>query len=228
MGCSVGASITVQLELFLRLVVAGICGSLIGYERKNRLKEAGIRTHMIVAFGAALIMIVSKYGFDDVLQLKGYTLDPSRISAQIVSGIGFLGAGMIFIRKQAISGLTTAAGVWTTAGVGMAIGAKLYFIGIATTVLVLLVQIVLHKNFRWLHLPRSEQINIELSESTDAISYIQEKFIANHIEIINLKAEKSGDGMIDVELYVKLPQKYDVSKLMNLFKDNPHVKSIEY
>jgi putative Mg2+ transporter-C (MgtC) family protein len=147
------ATILVYLELLLRLIVAGICGSLIGYERKNRLKEAGVRTHMIVALGGALMMIVSKYGFTDVLLLNGYVLDPSRIAAQIVSGIGFLGAGMIFVRKQAVNGLTTAAGIWTTAGVGMAIGAELYFVGIAATVLVLLVQMIMHRNIRWMRFP---------------------------------------------------------------------------
>lgn len=223
-----GIYLMTQLELMLRLMLAGICGCAIGYERKNRLKYAGVRTHMIVALGAALIMIVSKYGFSDVILLKGVTLDPSRIAAQIVSGIGFLGAGMIFVRKQAINGLTTAAGIWTTAGVGMAIGAQLYFVGIATTILVLLVQIFLHKEFSWMHLPMTEQISIEFNESTDSISFVQEKFAANHIEIINIKMDKKGDGFLDVELYVKLPKGYDVSGLMNLFKDNPHVKSIEY
>lgn len=223
-----GIYLITQLELMLRLILAGICGCAIGYERKNRLKYAGVRTHMIVALGAALIMIVSKYGFADVILLKGVALDPSRIAAQIVSGIGFLGAGMIFVRKQAINGLTTAAGIWTTAGVGMAIGAQLYFVGIATTVLVLLVQIFLHKEFSWMHLPMTEQISIEFNESTDSISFVQEKFAANHIEIINIKMDKKGDGFLDVELYVKLPKGYDVSGLMNLFKDNPHVKSIEY
>lgn len=223
-----GIYLITQLELMLRLILAGICGCAIGYERKNRLKYAGVRTHMIVALGAALIMIVSKYGFADVILLKGVALDPSRIAAQIVSGIGFLGAGMIFVRKQAINGLTTAAGIWTTAGVGMAIGAQLYFVGIATTILVLLVQIFLHKEFSWMHLPMTEQISIEFNESTDSISFVQEKFAANHIEIINIKMDKRGDGFLEVELYVKLPKGYDVSGLMNLFKDNPHVKSIEY
>jgi putative Mg2+ transporter-C (MgtC) family protein len=222
------AYILSQLEFLLRLVVAGVCGCLIGYERKNRLKEAGVRTHMIVALGAALIMIVSKYGFIDVLQTNGNVLDPSRIAAQIVSGIGFLGAGMIFVRKQAISGLTTAAGVWATAGIGMAIGAQLYFIGIAATILVLFIQVILHKNYRWFHLPVTEQLNIVFNENNDAITYIQEKFAAAKIEIINLKAEKLGNGFLEMELYVKLPQNYDVAGLMNLFKDNPHVKSIEY
>lgn len=217
-----------QIELLLRLIVAGVCGFAIGYERKSRLKEAGVRTHMIVALGAALIMIVSKYGFVDVVQLKGYVLDPSRIAAQIVSGIGFLGAGMIFVRKQAINGLTTAAGVWTTAGVGMAIGAKLYFIGVSTTVIVLLVQIILRHNFKWMPLPESEQIDIEFDKIADSIAFIQKKFASNNIEIINLSADKNGNDSIHVELFVKLPQGYDPARLMDLFKDNPHVKSIEY
>lgn len=211
-----------QLELVLRLIVAGVCGCLIGYERKNRLKEAGVRTHIIVALGAALIMVISKYAFQD-----GYS-DPTRIASQIVSGIGFLGAGMIFVKKQAISGLTTAAGVWTTAGIGMAIGAKLYFIGTAATVLVLVVQVLLHRNYKWFHLPMSEQVNITFSESNDSISYVQEKFAQHNIEIINLKAEKLGNGLLEVELYVKLPHNFDISKLMDLFKDNPHIKSIEF
>lgn len=216
-----------QLEFLLRLVVAGICGCLIGYERKNRLKEAGMRTHIIVALGASLIMIISKYGFLDILN-SGGSYDSTRIASQIVSGIGFLGAGMIFVRRQAVSGLTTAAGVWTTAGIGMAIGARLYFIGIATTVLILIVQVLLHREYRWFHIPMAEQISITFSESADSISFIQDKFSASHIEIINLKVEKLGNGYLEVELYVKLPQNYDISNLMNLLKDNPHIKSIEF
>jgi len=110
----------------------------------------------------------------------------------------------------------------------MAIGASLYFVGIATTVLVLFVQIFLHKNFRWLHLPTSEQINIEFCEDAGAITYVQDKFAENHIEILSLKAEKSGNGFLEVELNIKLPNKYDISRLMNVFKDNPYIRSIEY
>ena len=116
-----------QGELLLRIVVAAVMGYLIGYERKNREKSAGMRTHSIVCMGAALIMIVSKYSFRDIPDY-----DASRVAAQIVSGVGFLGAGVIFIRNNAVSGLTTAAGIWATAGVGMAIGAGSYFIGISS------------------------------------------------------------------------------------------------
>ena len=154
-----------ELEFFFRILIAGICGGLIGYERNNRLKEAGIRTHLIVALAAALIMVVSKYGFSDVTTLKGVALDPSRIAAQIVTGVGFLGAGMIFVRNQTISGLTTAAGVWATAGIGMTIGAGLYFLGVAATLLIVAAQMTLHKNFTWLNFPVAEQISMEIEDT---------------------------------------------------------------
>ena len=218
--------LAVQLGVMLKLIVSGICGAVIGYERKNRLKEAGIRTHMLVAFGSTLIMIVSKYGFSDVLGLMGYELDPSRIAAQIVSG--FLGAGMIFIKKQSISGLTTAAGIWATAGIGMSIGAGLYFPGIAAAVLVFLVQEVLHRDFKWINIPGTKQIVIQTDNGGDSVSFIQEKFLEHRLEIIDLKAVKAEDGMMEIELYVKMPPNYEVSKLLDLFSGNPYIKMIEY
>lgn len=122
----------------LRLVVAGILGTVIGLEREYRAKEAGFRTHFLVSLGSALIMIVSQHGFGDVLGDAGVGLDPSRVAAQVVSGIGFIGAGTIIIQKQFVRGLTTAAGLWATAGIGLAIGGGMYAVGIATTVLVLI------------------------------------------------------------------------------------------
>jgi putative Mg2+ transporter-C (MgtC) family protein len=217
-----------QLELLLRIIIAGLCGALIGYERNTRLKVAGIRTHLVVAMGAALIMVVSKYGFNDVLLLKGVTLDPSRVAAQVVSGIGFLGAGMIFLRKNAISNLTTAAGVWATAGVGLAIGANLYIIGIASTVLLLIAQILLRRRFDWwLKIPVSDQINIRVKDDPGSIDYIREKISEFNIEVLTIKAEKIENGFIDVEVLVKLPQKYDVTTLMTLFKDNSYITSVD-
>lgn len=110
---------TLFWECLLRIFLAALCGLVIGFERKARLKEAGVRTHLIVALGAALITIVSKYGFFDLaLFAEGIKADPTRIAAQIVSGVGFLGAGMIFMRHRTLTGLTTAAGIWTTAASG--------------------------------------------------------------------------------------------------------------
>lgn len=126
------------VDFSLRLFVAGTMGVLIGLEREYRAKEAGYRTHFLVALGSALMMIVSQYGFMDVLEKDLVRLDPSRLAAQVVSGIGFIGAGtIILLQKQIVRGLTTAAGVWTTAGIGLAIGAGMYVIGILATLLVL-------------------------------------------------------------------------------------------
>lgn len=119
------------LESTLRLVVALLLGGIIGLEREYRSKDAGFRTHFLVAVGAALFTILSQYGFDD--QVK----DCSRVAAQIVSGIGFLGAGLIVFQKNVVRGLTTAAGLWVTAAIGMACGVGMYWCAIIVTVLIL-------------------------------------------------------------------------------------------
>lgn len=124
-------------DFVLRLVVAGVLGGVIGWDREYRAKEAGLRTHFLVAIGSALIMIVSQHGFADVLGKPGVGLDPSRIAAQVVSGIGFIGAGTILIQKQFVRGLTTAAGLWATSGIGLAVGAGMYWVGLCAMVLTL-------------------------------------------------------------------------------------------
>jgi putative Mg2+ transporter-C (MgtC) family protein len=216
-----------QLEYLLKLILAGICGAVIGYERKNHLKEAGVRTHMLVAIGSSLIMIISKYGFGDMLEISGYNLDPSRIAAQIVTGIGFLGAGMIFVRRQTINGLTTAAGIWATAGIGMAIGTNLYVAGVAATILVFLVQVVLYRNYKWLRIPSVKQVSIHVDTSPDAIACIQNKLRDNELEIIDFKATKTEEGLIHLEVYIKIPPDFQPAQLLNLFCDNPHIVLIE-
>lgn len=123
-------------EMVARLVLAGAMGSVIGFERERLLWAAGLRTHMLVCVGACLFMIVSAFGFSDVLGQKNVTLDPSRIAAQVVSGIGFLGAGTILLRGEVVKGLTTAASLWAVAAIGLAVGGGLYVAGIAATILV--------------------------------------------------------------------------------------------
>ena len=113
-----------------RLALAAALGMVIGVERTYRAKTAGIRTHFLVALGSALFMIVSRYGFEG-------TGDPGRVAAQIVSGIGFLGAGTIIMQKHVVHGLTTAAGMWVAAGIGMAAAAGLYWVAVAATALCL-------------------------------------------------------------------------------------------
>ncbi len=127
-----------EWTLVLRLLLAGVLGAIIGLDREYRAKEAGFRTHFLVSLGSALFMVISQYGFEEVAEANGANYDGARVAAQIVSGIGFLGAGTIIFHKQFIRGLTTAAGMWATAGIGMAVGGGMYFIGVAATILVLI------------------------------------------------------------------------------------------
>ncbi len=124
-------------EMILRLALAALFGSIVGLERERLLWAAGLRTHMLVCVGACLIMLVSAYGFKDVQGTPGVVLDPSRIAAQVVSGIGFLGAGTILLRGEVVKGLTTAASLWAVAAVGLAVGSGLYVPALATTGLVI-------------------------------------------------------------------------------------------
>jgi len=128
-----------ELDVMWRLGLALVLSSAIGLERELGQKSAGLRTYSLVGVGSAVFMLVSTYGFRDVLGQSHTALDPSRVAAQIVSGIGFIGGGIIFVRRDTVRGLTTAAGVWVTAGVGMACGGNLPLIAIATTVIYLVV-----------------------------------------------------------------------------------------
>ena len=121
-----------------RLCVAGLCGTIIGLDREYRVKDAGFRTHFLVALGSALMLVVSQYGFGELLAAHGdLRFDPGRIAAQVVSGIGFIGAGTIILHRQLVRGLTTAASLWATAGIGLAAGAHMYVLAGAATVLTL-------------------------------------------------------------------------------------------
>lgn len=124
-------------HLIARLLLAALLGSLIGLERERLQWAAGLRTHMLVCVGSTLIMIVSSFGFSDILGHPDVVLDPSRVAAQVVSGIGFLGAGTILLRREVVRGLTTAASLWTVAAIGLAVGGGLYTAAISATVLIL-------------------------------------------------------------------------------------------
>ena len=127
-----------QLDHILSIFIAGVLGGLIGYERLRRSKGAGVRTHFLVGLGSALFMVISKYGFGP----SGF--DAARVAAQVVSGIGFIGAGVIIFQQNVVRGITTAAGLWVTAAIGLACGAGLYVEAVFATVAVLLVLELMH------------------------------------------------------------------------------------
>lgn len=130
-------------EMCVRLLLAALLGSLIGLERERLLWAAGLRTHMLVCVGSCLLMIVSAFGFQDALAMAHTQLDPSRVAAQVVSGIGFLGAGSILLRGEVIRGLTTAASLWTVAAIGLSMGGGLYVVSTAATFIILVILIAI-------------------------------------------------------------------------------------
>ena len=216
-------------ECVVRVMLAGICGAFIGIERSRRQKEAGLRTHIIVAMGAALFMLVSKYSFGDMPLIDTMRADGSRIASNVVTGISFLGAGVIFVRGGSIKGLTTAAGIWTMAAVGLAIGGGLYIIGIVSTVLILIVQIILH---HWL--PSSESMethDISLvlgSVESGAIAKLLEYFAQKHITVIETKIRRDvKNEIIKIDMSVRIQKDADMADALGIVGDVPEVISIK-
>ena len=158
-----------ELMWIFRLLVSCLCGCVVGFERQRHIraehrKSAGMRTHMIVCVASTAMMLISKYGFFDVLAYgDNVRVDVSRVAAGILAGISFLGAGTIFVRKESINGLTTAAGIWAVAAVGMAIGCGMYTVGVTLTILILLIQ-ELFRMGMYQHEKRITTIVIALSD----------------------------------------------------------------
>lgn len=215
-----------QLIFILRLLLASVCGCFIGYERKNRGKGAGVRTHTIVALAAALMMIVSKYGFTDLVDFPGIrSVDPARIAAQVVSGVGFLGAGMIYFNRHLVRGLTTAAGIWATAGVGLAMGAGLYIIAIVATVLVILSQIILHKKYKFLTMPSEEILTATITEDEEAMDFLHNMLEKYGITIDGMKCRKKEGNLIEVEMDISVNADIDYDNLLRTFKESEYIHS---
>lgn len=194
-------------EFILRVFIAAILGAIIGFEREYRAKEAGVRTHFLVAMGSALFMILSQYGFGDMLDTPSISLDPSRIASQVVTGIGFIGAGTIIFQKHMIKGLTTAAGLWVTSAIGLACGAGMYLLATTATLLVL---ICLETIYFILHRFGSRNISVTIStDKRDKISRVLNRLRDDAVEIdsYEMKEQQSANGttrfIVAMELLVK-------------------------
>lgn len=179
-----------------------------------------MRTHAIVAMGAALMMVVSKYGFRDIPNF-----DASRIAAQIVSGIGFLGAGVIFIKNNSVSGLTTAAGIWATAGVGMAIGAGCYYMGGGASLLLIFTQIILHDVPFLAKEPYRSMLKISTSHYDSLIKDLFNMLGEEKIRVLNVKIGKSKD-ITKVELDLLYPAGYEKNDLILKWSADKRIESI--
>lgn len=200
-----------ELDITLRLAVAMLLGGVIGFEREYRAKDAGFRTHFLVALGSALFCIVSQYGFG--FELK----DSSRVAAQVVSGIGFLGAGTIIFQKNVVRGLTTAAGLWVTAAIGLACGTGMYLPAIVTTLMVLIGLEILS-----VVIPRVSTSVVILSfsaTSQESVKKAVREVRRNCLDIISyeLKERKTSQGII-----------FEANLSMKVKRDNRNEKLIEY
>ncbi len=191
-------------EIILRLFLAALLGSLVGIERERLTWAAGLRTHMLVCTGAALIMIVSAFGFADVLSLDHVSLDPSRVAAQVVSGIGFLGAGTILLRRDVVRGLTTAASLWTVAAIGLAVGGGLYLAAASATVLILLILAGIKPLERRLWVARRPRtLTLVIDRSTISLSTLETVLAQAMVEMKQLRLEH-GDTQDEIELHLTL------------------------
>lgn len=212
-----------EIEFVIRLILSSICGGLVGLERSRKRKEAGIRTHIIVALGAAMMMIVSKYGFFDVLQYQDITLDASRLAANVVTGISFLGAGVIFVRGVSIRGLTTAAGIWATAGIGLAIGAGMYIVGIFTTILIVFIQIVMHRHLKKFDGPVYETISVTYTDGLVGLDGLKPQLEKHKIMVHNIKMEKQENNVISVTMQISRENGMVCTDLATILAKDPHV-----
>lgn len=211
-------------DFALRLFVAGAMGVLIGLEREYRAKEAGYRTHFLVALGSALMMIVSQYGFMEVLKTDLIRLDPSRIAAQVVSGIGFIGVGTIILQKQIVRGLTTAAGIWATSGIGLAVGAGMYAVGISATLLVLLGLETLSYFFKSIGL-RNMMIDFS-TDDKEAIKRVSKKFNTRNYVVVSYEmteAYTNGKNVYHVSMVVKAKRINEEGLLLMFLQDFPDI-----
>ena len=206
-------------EIAIRMLLAAALGAVIGFDRERHTWAAGLRTHMLVCLGAALLMMVSAYAFSDILQQwPRVVLDPSRIAAQVVSGIGFLGAGTILLRQDTIRGLTTAASLWTVAGIGLAVGGGMYVAGFGATVLIFLILAgikPLERRF-WSGARQAHVVSIVVERDTPSIEAIESALreMPLTIQTLSLLPGQKEDEQEMQVLLTRIPQ----SELVNVTK----------
>jgi len=199
-------------EIAIRLFVAAVLGSIIGSERQKHEWAAGLRTHMLVCVGSALIMLVSMFGFRDVVNHPGIVLDPSRVAAQVVSGIGFIGAGTIlFLRGEAVRGLTTAAGLWSVAAIGLAVGGGLYFAaGITTAIVFIILAALKPLETRFFNKNKFNGVSMVLERREVSLENIEEVFKTHKIKYTRISLSPSLEENMD-EIKINI-QKSSIDK----------------
>ncbi|MDX2107747.1 MAG: MgtC/SapB family protein [Candidatus Melainabacteria bacterium] len=218
-----------EVEIVKRLLTAALLGGLIGAERGRRNRGAGLRTHSVVCTASALIMIVSAYGGFTLMGGEDVRFDPTRMAAQVISGIGFLGAGIIIFRKNQVRNLTTAASVWAVAGVGLSTGAGLYFTSFAATIILCIILSLLKplelKLFPDRHI---NNLKIELSNGLDGVKAVAQILKESGLQTVSLTV-KHAQGDKKGELRVQAAGQEEIFvKLIEDFQHLPGVEDVEF
>ncbi|KOS07822.1 magnesium transporter MgtC [Flavobacterium akiainvivens] len=216
-------------EIALRLALAAILGGAIGIERERKDWAAGLRTHMMVSMGSALIMLVSSFGFQDVMGNEYAELDPSRVAAQIVSGIGFIGAGAIlFLKPATVLGLTTASGLWTVAGIGMATGGGMYFAAVVATVFAILILWALQPIQRiFTSKNQMKSLRIVAKGKTEPKEIINKLLEDEDVDFSNFSISRDSKNLI-IELILDKPGNKKLLKTTELLQKEPFIKKISW
>ena len=215
-----------NLEFFIRILLSAVLGALVGLERTKRQKEAGIRTHCIIACAAAVFMILSKYAFVDPASALGTRgVDGARIAAQVVSGISFLGAGVIFKNGNSIRGLTTAAGIWATSAIGMAIGAGMYWVGLITTVIMMVAQVVLHRFPVAGDAAVTQELAVSMAD-TPELHQALNQLLDSHGSNVTDSALSRDDTHITMELTVRLAEPITYEEALRFMQEHPGVERL--
>ena len=219
-----------ELMYMFRVLLACACGAIIGIERQRRVKVAGLKTHMMIAVAAALMMIISKYGFMDVVGISdGVDYDVSRVAAGIITGMGILSGSIVFTSKQGyVSGITTAAGMWATIGIGMAIGAGMYAVGIGTMLLVLVLQLILHMNLTIFKKPIKGHVLFVLNGDNGAFERIEKELTSYHIRMNQIKWERKNEGVIRLRCQIVIPPKYDRNEALRIITNISELETFEF
>lgn len=207
------------LDLMVRLLVALVLGAIVGLERERQERAAGLRTVTMVSLGSCLFTIVGAYGFANT--------DPSRVAAQIVTGIGFLGAGTIFLRKDLVRGLTTAATIWSVAAIGMAAGTAQYFVALFTTLLILSVLMVLKPiERRFFKRPNEAQVSLILPRGEGEIERVRAALRGIDAFPISIRIQELNDGDDRLEVDIGLPAERTTSELLRQLRTIEGAKQI--
>ena len=222
-------NLALQVDLALRLVVAAVLGAVVGLEREIHDHPAGMRTHLLVSLGSALFTVLSIYGFVGALAPAESTApDPTRIAAQVVTGIGFLGAGAIIKYGTSIRGLTTAGSLWATAAIGMAAGAGQVVVALVGTAIVVFSLWPLNRIVDRLRIGRDRTVRVRLQlAALDRVGVVTTELAAHRVEIAGIEAQRTGKNQYEVELDLRPPTTMPADALLELITSIPDVELVE-